>query len=337
MSGQSPVPAATGSSAKPGYRVPVPEANVSGSDAAVIGRFAPSPSGWLHFGSLVAALGSWLDARSRGGRWLLRIDDIDPQRTLPGAADAIRRQLEAHGLHWDGAVRYQSQHRERYDSAITQLRAAGLLYPCTCSRGRLRERAPVGPLGPIYPGLCRERTDRPASPHTLRFRVPLTPPAFRDGLQPSPPRSLSTFVGDVVVRRSDGWPSYHLATAVDDARPAITTVVRGADLLWTSPVQIALMQALGLEPPAYCHLPLALADNGQKLSKQNHAPALRDADAPRQLHRGLAFLGQSPPPEAANAPVGEQLAWALRHWHPERLRGVASRPLSAPTPGDPAG
>jgi glutamyl-Q tRNA(Asp) synthetase len=299
----------------------------------VIGRFAPSPSGWLHFGSLVAALGSWLDARSRGGRWLLRIDDIDPQRSLPGAADAIRRQLEAHGLCWDGAVHYQSQRRDRYASALGQLRASGLLYACSCSRGSLRGRTRVGPLGPIYPGLCRGRDDPPTAPHTLRFRVPAEPPPFCDGLQPSPPRSLREYVGDVVVWRSDGWPAYHLATALDDARPAITAVVRGADLLWTSPVQIALMRALGLEPPAYRHLPLALADNGQKLSKQSHAPALRDAHAPWQLHRALLFLGQSPPPEMAAAPVAEQLAWALRHWRPERLRGVASRPVSGQRSG----
>jgi len=305
-------------------RLPVPGGNVSVDDAAVIGRFAPSPTGPLHFGSLVAALGSWLSARSRGGRWLLRIDDIDPERAVAGSADAIQRVLEACGLTWDGPVVYQSQRRERYTDALARLQQAGRLYPCTCSRRSLAGRTQSGPLGPIYPGFCRRRAVPESLETTWRFRMPSDPPPFVDALQQSPPLDLPGCVGDVIVRRRNGWPAYHLATAVDDARPAITEVVRGGDLLWTSPVQIALMQALGLAPPSYRHLPVALGSSGQKLSKQTHAPALRAADARKALHHALCFLHQQPPPEAADAPVSEQLDWARHHWRPEPLRGVAS-------------
>lgn len=304
-------------------RLPVPGGNVSDDNAAVIGRFAPSPTGPLHFGSLVAALGSWLSARSRGGRWLLRIDDIDPERAVPGAADAIQRALEACGLTWDGPVVYQSQRLERYAEALSALRQAGHLYPCSCSRRSLAGRTRRGPLGLIYPGTCRHRAVPEGGESAWRFRVPSDPPAFTDQLQPSPPLDLPGRVGDVIVSRRNGWPAYHLATAVDDACPAITEVVRGGDLLWTTPVQIALMQALGLTPPSYRHLPLALGNDGQKLSKQTHAPALRAADARRTLHRALCFLRQHPPPDAADAPVSEQLDWARHHWRPEPLRGVA--------------
>lgn len=290
------------------------------------GRFAPTPSGPLHFGSLVAALASFLDARRAGGQWLLRIENIDLPRCPPGAAETIQRQLEAFGLHWDGPVHWQHERDAAYQAALDILIDRGLAYPCSCSRKQWRDHA-------LYPGWCRDGLREPGRPVAWRLRsdLGLRPIAWQDRLfdeQRFDPAAL----GDVVLKRKDGLWAYQLAVAVDDADQGITDVVRGFDLLDNTPWQRQLQHALGLPHPRYLHLPLIMGGDGQKLSKQNLAPPLpREDDAVRPLlHRALAALDQRPPAELATAPVADQLARAISAWdagrihpHPERSATVA--------------
>ncbi len=278
------------------------------------GRFAPSPTGPLHFGSLVAALGSWLRARSRGGRWLVRIEDIDPPREVPGAADEILRALEAMGLHWDGPVWYQSRRMEAYRQAWEALQGAGHAYPCGCSRKEIQAAGLRGPEGYLYPGTCRNGLAPGRAPRALRLRVDGVRVRVRDALHGAQEVRLQAQCGDFVIRRADGLPAYHLAVVVDDAAQGITEVVRGADLLFCTARQRHLQALLGLPAPGYLHLPVAVNARGEKLSKQTGAPPL-DLGAPgRELWRALAFLGQGPPPELAGAPPGTLLEWALARW-----------------------
>ncbi|MFG6158428.1 tRNA glutamyl-Q(34) synthetase GluQRS [Halomonas sp. 1390] len=292
------------------------------------GRFAPTPSGPLHFGSLVAALASFLDARRAGGEWRLRIEDIDPPRCPPGAADTILRQLEAFGLHWDGPVSWQHDHDDAYAAALERLKAAGLAYPCSCSRKQWRDHA-------VYPGWCRHGVCDPTKPVAWRLRSDLGPrpvvwPDRLFGEQRLDPAAL----GDVVLRRKDGLWAYQLAVVVDDADQGISDVVRGFDLLDNTPWQRQLQQALGYPEPRYLHLPLILGDDGQKLSKQNLAPALPEADEAVRplLHAALAALDQAPPRKLATAPVDEQLAWGIAHWDIARLCAAPHRQTGATTP-----
>lgn len=290
------------------------------------GRFAPTPSGPLHFGSLVAALASFLDARRAGGEWLLRIEDIDPPRCPPGAAETILRQLEAFGLHWDGPIHWQHARDEAYAVALERLEALGRAYPCCCSRKQWRTHA-------VYPGWCRDGLRAPGEPAAWRLRsdLGLRPVVWQDrlfGEQRFDPADL----GDVILKRKDGLWAYQLAVVVDDADQGITDVVRGFDLLDNTPWQRQLQQSLGLPEPRYLHLPLIMNGDGQKLSKQNLAPPLPlEGDAVRPLlHRALTALDQRPPAELATAPVVEQLARAIGAWdvghihpHPERPATVA--------------
>ncbi|MGR4070272.1 tRNA glutamyl-Q(34) synthetase GluQRS [Halomonas sp. LR3S48] len=285
------------------------------------GRFAPTPSGPLHFGSLIAALASFLDARRAGGEWLVRIEDIDPPRCPAGAADTILRQLEAFGLHWDGSVLWQSDRASAYATALERLKARGLAYPCSCSRKQWREY-------PIYPGWCREGVLEPGKPVAWRLRsdLGLRPVMWHDrlfGEQRFDPAEL----GDVVLRRKDGLWAYQLAVVVDDADQGISDVVRGFDLLDNTPWQRQLQHALDLPEPRYLHLPLIVNHEGQKLSKQNLAPALplEEKMVRPLLHRALVALDQAPPFELATAPVAEQLAWASGHWEPRRICPEAHR------------
>ena len=280
------------------------------------GRFAPTPSGPLHFGSLVAGLASFLDARHAGGEWLLRLEDIDPPRCPAGAADQIRRQLEAFGLHWDGPALYQYGRDGVYQAVLERLVRLGLAYPCSCSRKQWRDY-------PIYPGWCREGVREPGRPVAWRLRsdLGLRPVIWQDrlfGEQRFDPATL----GDVVLKRKDDLWAYQLAVVVDDAEQEISDVVRGVDLLDNTPWQRQLQQALEFPEPRYLHLPLILGEDGQKLSKQNLAPALpTNEDAVRPLlHAALAALDQAPPADLAEAPVAEQLAWAIAHWEVSRLR-----------------
>lgn len=280
------------------------------------GRFAPTPSGPLHFGSLLAALASFLEARRLGGVWLLRIDDIDRPRVAAGAADRILRSLERHGLLWDGAVRYQSYHLDQYQAALERLTSAGLTYPCTCSR---RELAALAAAGPIYPGYCRTGPRRPGRPAAIRLRVPACAIAFDDIVQGCYGQQLASAVGDFVIRRADAVVAYQLAVVVDDAAQGVTHVVRGSDLLDSTPRQIHLQRLLGLATPVYGHIPVVVDRQGRKLSKQTGARALADDQPGPALVAALACLGQSPPSRLAAATVTDILAWAAEHWSLQRL------------------
>lgn len=287
------------------------------------GRFAPSPTGPLHFGSLIAALGSFLEARSRGGEWRVRIEDVDQPRTVPGAAAAILRTLERCGLDWDGPVLYQSQRTDAYQSALDLLLNRGLAYPCTCSRRELATSPRARDGSPIYPGYCRTGVHDPDRPQAIRLRVDDAPITFRDALQGDYRQNLSSEVGDFVIRRADGYFAYQLAVVVDDADQGITQIVRGSDLLDSTPRQIYLQHLLDFPVPRYVHLPIAVDSHGHKLSKQTGAKPLDPHNPGLALWNALRFLGQAPPPELVHAPAAEILAWALVHW---RLATVPTIP-----------
>ncbi|MBB4707484.1 tRNA glutamyl-Q(34) synthetase GluQRS [Xanthomonas arboricola] len=274
------------------------------------GRFAPSPTGPLHFGSLLAAFGSWLLARHAGGQWCVRIEDIDPPRAEPGASARQLRTLAAFGLHSDLPVLYQSGRHAQYDAAVTTLLEAGLAFECSCSRADLAgmggiHHACVAPLG---------------ARRAVRLRVPPQPPVgFDDALQGHVVQDVHAEVGDVVLRRADGYWAYQLAVVVDDAAQAITDVVRGADLLDSTPRQLLLQRALGLPQPRYLHLPLILDHTGRKLSKSHAAPALDDADPQPALHAAWAVLGQQPAALPRRAALDTLLQHAVQHFSPQRL------------------
>ncbi|MCC5794722.1 MAG: tRNA glutamyl-Q(34) synthetase GluQRS [Chromatiales bacterium] len=278
------------------------------------GRFAPSPTGPLHFGSLVAALASWLDARSAGGAWLLRIEDLDAPRVVPGAEAAILRTLERFGLYWDGQIMRQSARADAYAAALDRLCGMGQLFACSCSRRELADSALPGLEGPVYPGTCRGRA--PASGHALRVLAGEATIAFMDRIQGPVSHRLAGEIGDFVVRRGDGLAAYQLAVVVDDAAQGITDVVRGADLLVSTARQLHLQRLLGLPEPRYAHVPIALDDSGRKLSKQESAEALRDGD-PAVLRRALEWLGQAAPPPDLGCP--QILTWATARWDLERV------------------
>ncbi len=250
-----------------------------------IGRFAPSPSGELHFGSLIAALGSYLQARALQGTWLVRIEDIDPPREVPGAADAILRQLEHYGLHWDGEVLYQSQRHDAYREALAYLREHGLSYYCTCPRSRIQQ------MGGVYDGHCRTRR---LGPENAAVRLLQTHPvmAFTDTLRGELTADPALAREDFIIHRRDGLFAYNLAVVVDDHFQGVTEIVRGADLIAPTVRQISLYQQLGWQAPDYVHLPLVVNPDGNKLSKQNHAPPLPEGDPRPVLAAALAFLNQ---------------------------------------------
>ncbi|MFO7542204.1 MAG: tRNA glutamyl-Q(34) synthetase GluQRS [Thiobacillus sp.] len=306
------------------------------NSATYIGRFAPSPTGPLHFGSLVAAVASFLDARAAGGRWLVRMEDLDRPRCEPGAADTILRQLEAYGLHWDGEVLYQSQRDAAYAAALDTLQAAGTVYPCACTRSRLAG-APRNREGDIlYPGNCREGLPTGATARSWRVRVDSVSTHFHDRIHGDLRQDLAAEVGDFIVKRADGLFAYQLAVVVDDAFQGITHVVRGADLLWNTPRQIHLQTLLGLPTPTYVHVPLITNAAGQKLSKQTRAPALPETGHGTVLSQALAVLRQSPPAEMAGAGPAALLAWASAHWHLEHVPASAAfaNPVLAPDNSD---
>ncbi len=297
------------------------------------GRFAPTPSGPLHRGSLVAALGSHLAARAAGGRWFVRIEDVDRPRTVPGAADAILRSLEAHGLYWDGPVVRQSERTAAYEAALEALRYRGHVYPCSCTRRELRGITGAAGSGAVYPGYCRHGPRHHRAVHAWRIRVGTGVITFRDRRCGEVAQDLEREVGDFIVRRADGWFAYQLAVVVDDAWQGITEVVRGEDLLDNTPRQIHLQSLLGLSRPAYLHLPIVTDRRGVKLSKQTRAPALDDERAPANLREALAFLGLEPPREIGE--VGEILAWAIAAWPSLGWSGARSgRSTRGPGSGD---
>jgi glutamyl-Q tRNA(Asp) synthetase len=300
--------------------------------AAYVGRFAPSPTGPLHAGSLVAAVASFLDARAAGGRWLVRMEDLDRPRCEPGAADTILRQLEAYGLAWDGDVLVQSQRDDAYAAALDALKAQGAVYPCACTRSQLAD-APRNHEGEIlYPGTCRNGLPPGAVARAWRVRVEAVNTHFGDRIHGALQQDLAHEVGDFIVKRADGLFAYQLAVVVDDAFQGITHVVRGADLLWNTPRQIYLQTLLGLPTPVYAHVPLITNSAGQKLSKQTLAPALPERGHGAVLTQALATLGHPPPDELAGAEPAELLAWASAHWQVENVptQPTVANPAQAP-------
>ena len=267
----------------------------------------------------MAAVGSFLEARSRDGEWLVRMEDLDLPRTVPGAADDILRTLDAFGLHWDGEVMVQSARNEAYRAALAELEKLGAVYPCACTRREIADSALSSIDGPIYPGICRAGLLEGRAPRAMRVRTDSTPVGFDDALQGRISQILATEVGDFVVRRADGLFAYQLAVVVDDAEQAITHVVRGADLLDSTPRQITLQKLLSLPTPAYLHLPIAVNERGEKLSKQTLAPAVSRINPVAQLCEVLAFLNQTPPVELRDVELDGFWKWAVANWRADRL------------------
>ncbi|AIR71032.1 tRNA glutamyl-Q(34) synthetase GluQRS [Dickeya fangzhongdai] len=272
-----------------------------------VGRFAPSPSGDLHFGSLIAALGSYLQARACRGRWLVRIEDIDPPREVPGAAARILRQLEQYGLLWDGDVVYQSRRHDLYRAVLADLQRQGKCYYCTCTRQRIQQ------IGGHYDGHCRDR-GLPSNQAALRLRQNQPVLSFHDRLRGQIDADPMLAREDFIIHRRDGLFAYNLAVVVDDHDQGVTEIVRGADLIEPTVRQLSLYHQLDYPAPAYVHLPLALNYDGNKLSKQNHAPALPDGDPRAVLAQALAFLRQPLPAHWRDLDRDALLAWAVAHW-----------------------
>ncbi|MDR0781225.1 MAG: tRNA glutamyl-Q(34) synthetase GluQRS [Pseudomonadales bacterium] len=288
------------------------------------GRFAPSPTGPLHLGSLVAALASYLDAKSQQGLWLLRIEDSDPPREVPEASNWILQALDKLGLHWDETVLRQSTRQEAYLAALHDLAQQGLIYACRCSRLALADHS-------IYPGTCRDLQLPWQEGAALRCRVTAQCWRFQDRLQGEQAQNLARDCGDFVVRRKDGPFSYQLAVVVDDAHQGITDIVRGIDLLDSTPRQLYLQHCLRLPPPRYAHVPVLMdTTSGQKLSKQNLATPLDLARPAATLWHALWLLRQEPPPSLREDSVAQVLAWAVNNWRPAQLRGLTQLALAAP-------
>ncbi|MGA0033194.1 MAG: tRNA glutamyl-Q(34) synthetase GluQRS [Burkholderiales bacterium] len=294
--------------------------------SAYRGRFAPSPTGPLHFGSLVAAVGSHLDARANRGAWLVRMEDVDRPRSVPGAADDILRALEALGMGWDGEVMYQSTRDDIYRDALDLLRNKKLIYPCACSRREIADSAVGGIDGPVYPGTCRLglQAGRAARAERVLTRGALV--EFTDAIQGRVTQNIERQVGDFVVRRADGQYAYQLAVVVDDAAQGITDIVRGADLLDSTPRQIYLQQLLGYATPRYAHLPVAVNVMGEKLSKQTLAQAV-DTTAPvPALNMALAFLGQDPVTNCAPEDTAAFWKRAIAGWQLDKVPRQRTQP-----------
>jgi glutamyl-Q tRNA(Asp) synthetase len=278
------------------------------------GRFAPSPTGPLHFGSLIAAVGSYLQAKTTSGEWLVRMEDIDTPRNVPGATDDILRTLDALGFEWDGEVAYQSQRHDLYRAALDKLVAQGATFPCTCSRREIADSSMLGIEGPIYPGTCRVGPPFARAARARRVRAENSTIAFTDLIQGAVAQNLATEIGDFVLRRADAIIAYQLAVVVDDADQAITEIIRGADLLTSTPRQIFLQRLLDYATPRYGHLPIATNHDGEKLSKQTLAQPIDVNNAAILLFDTLQFLGQNPPAELRQSSQKPLWDWALGHW-----------------------
>jgi glutamyl-Q tRNA(Asp) synthetase len=286
-----------------------------------VGRFAPSPTGPLHFGSLVAAVASYLQARAHEGRWLVRIEDIDPPREQPGASDLIIEALERYGFEWDGDVIFQSASREAHEAALQRLIDRELAYPCACSRKDLAN-AQRGPLGIIYPGTCRAGCD--AEETAIRVRTTDDPITFEDRLQGTITQRLESESGDFVIRRRDGLIAYQLAVVVDDELQRVTEIVRGIDIIDSTPRQIWLQRLLGFRTPSYAHIPVITHPDGDKLSKLTGAPAIPLDEVRTVLVAALEALQQGPPPDLARAALREIWQWAETNWNFEPLQGLTA-------------
>ncbi|MGB1327659.1 MAG: tRNA glutamyl-Q(34) synthetase GluQRS [Porticoccaceae bacterium] len=296
-----------------------------------IGRFAPSPSGPLHFGSLLAAVASFMQVKHQGGKWLVRIEDIDPPREVAGASDTILQQLEQHGLYWDDNVIYQSNQLARYIEILTDLKTQQLTYHCECARHRLNL------LNGIYDAKCHKLylTEKNTS---VRISISDTLKAlgqehdrinFCDTVMGDYTQSLIQDAGDFVLRRRDGLISYQLAVVIDDHLQGITEIIRGADLIDSTPRQILLQQCLGYKTPTYGHIPVAKNNLGQKLSKQHHAKQLPQTNEHKQLWLALDWLQQSPPQELRDSCVDDIISWGIKHWDINKIPKI-SNGIAAP-------
>lgn len=301
-----------------------------GPEPQYVGRFAPSPTGPLHFGSLIAALGSCLEARARGGRWLLRVEDVDAPRTVPGATETILRQLEALGFGWDGEVVYQSKRLDLYRTALDRLIQEGKAFACACTRRELADSALAPDGSRRYPGTCRQGLRPGQTARAWRLRTADGTITWQDAIQGEQHEDVGREVGDFVLLRADGQFAYQLAVVIDDALQGVSHVVRGADLLGSTARQRFLHTALGLQTPHYAHLPVATNTAGEKLSKQTLARAV-DTDAPaRALFSALQFLGQTPPPTLATADLPTIWAWSIENWSLARV----PRTIACTAPAD---
>lgn len=285
-----------------------------------VGRFAPSPTGPLHLGSLTTAVASYLHARQRGGKWLVRIEDVDPPREQQGAAGRILRTLEAYGLHWDGDVLHQSTRAAAYRDIVLALLACGLAFRCGCSRKDVQASSRGARR---YPGTCRRRAFAAEALTAVRVRVDDEIVRFDDGIQGAVVTDLGRTEGDYLIYRRDQLPAYHLAVVADDAYQGVTAVVRGADLLEPTAVQLHLQRQLGLPAPRYWHVPVLVDAHGAKLSKQTGAAPVGDRYSPATARRVLELLGLRPPPSLENDGSQALWAWAIAHWRVEELIGRA--------------
>jgi len=297
------------------------------------GRFAPSPSGALHFGSLVAATASYLSARQAGGDWLLRIEDLDPPRVVPGSARQIIAALRTLGFQWDEPIAHQSTRGEAYQAALSQLLSNGLAYACSCSRSELmaaQATAPEPGSELHYPGWCRGGPRHPESPLAIRLRVGTTPIGVQDAIQGYRRFDVAREVGDFVIRRRDGLYAYQLAVVVDDAAQGITHVVRGTDLWNSTPRQMILQRGLGLPTPKYAHVPLAMDANGVKLSKSAGAAVIDMRIPTMEVWRALRFLRQDPPPDLRLGGIEALWEWAIRYWRVQPLHELQHAGVNDP-------
>ena len=292
--------------------------------AAYRGRFAPSPSGALHFGSLVAAVGSYLDARAQRGEWLVRIEDVDEPRIVAGAADGILRTLEGFGFEWDGEVLVQSRRLDYYHSALVHLQLNGDAYPCACSRSEIKAASSQPSIdgGLLYPGTCRGGLAEGRAARAWRLRVPDQDFDFVDRVQGACRQNLEREVGDFILLRADGQYAYQLAVVMDDAAQGVNAVVRGVDLLDSTARQIWLQQRLGLPTPSYAHLPVVVNVVGEKLSKQTLAPAVDPEQGSTLLAAAMQFLGHPVPAELHGVSVADFWRWAISAWSIERVPAV---------------
>ena len=301
-----------------------------------IGRFAPSPTGPLHFGSLVAAVASYCDAKYNQGKWLVRMEDVDKPREMAGAADDILRTLEAFGFEWDGEVTYQSQRVAFYENAFSDLRRNGLIYACTCSRKEIADsNILMGIDGAIYPKTCyikapatnaRNFNAAASIMETASWRINVANAGlitFKDAIQGSISQQLAHDVGDFILKRKDSLFAYQLAVVVDDALQGITHIVRGADLLDSTPRQMYLQYLLDLATPSYAHVPVAVNAHGEKLSKQTLAKSIMPQAAPELVFLALQFLGQNPPIEIKNATLDDMWRWAISNWQLNKVPKLA--------------
>jgi glutamyl-Q tRNA(Asp) synthetase len=292
------------------------------------GRFAPSPTGPLHFGSLVAAVASYLQALANDGEWLIRIEDIDPPREIAGATDTILRALDAHGFEYPAPL-YQSTRLETYAEVIDKLLESGLAYRCSCSRKTIQATANTGRAGVIYPGTCRQgSTDSTHQAVSVRIRTTNKPTSFTDALQGTQICHLEAEIGDFLIRRGDGLIAYQLAVVIDDYDQGITEVVRGTDLLDSTFMQIWLQQQLDLPTPLYMHIPVAIGQDSKKLSKQTHAVEINPRKAINNIYHTFVFLGLNPDNNLCRATLDELWSWGRQNWRPQVLANLLACPAS---------